>query len=130
MGGYMRDRGCLSGGESGFPRRSRQLPGRSHGVAAGRPSLGHGGLAANPGQCHFERMAGAFVFRARLREKGEHVSGALDCPNGQQAMVGLAQGAAAPDGHQPGIADLGEDHNLLTRNEGFWARRAQNPSLH
>ena len=107
---HVRHTGRLAGRIRRLSGRTDQLARGRHGVAARRAGLHHGDIAAGPRPNHFDGPARSVVARLRLLEVGEHVLRAVGGPDREQVMIVVAQGAAATDGDESRIADLGEDH--------------------
>jgi len=100
----------LAGGVRGMSRRPAQRSGSPVCMAAGRPRFGHRDFAVRPGPSELDRSTRAVVSGAGLLEVAQHMFGACRGPQGEQLMIRVGQSATAPDRHQPGVADLREDH--------------------
>ena len=100
----------LAGRKGGMASGSAQLPGRSHGVATGRPRLRHPDFAAGPRPDLLDRLAGPPIRRLHRLEEGQHVLGARRRPQREEPMVGVREGPPAADGDEAPVAVLGQDH--------------------
>src|SRR4051812_38383097 len=79
-------------------------------MTGGRACLGHRDLTACPRPSEVDRPSGTIVARPRLFEAMEHVPGAIGRPPREKVVALVGQPPAAPQGHEPGITDLREDH--------------------
>jgi hypothetical protein len=109
---HMGDRSCLSGSMSSFPRRTRQVSGRSVGMTGSIAGWSHGNLTLNPGVSQFDGPAGTFILRQRILEEVQHMLCTTGRPYCKKAMIGITQGAATTHGHKSGVSDFSEDHSL------------------
>ena len=106
----MGDAGGLAGRVGSPPRGTAQLPGGTHGVAAGRAGPHHRQVAAGPGPAGLDRLAGSQVVGAHRLEGVEHVLGAGCRPQREEVVVGIREGATAPDRDEAGVGPLRKDH--------------------
>ena len=104
------DRG-LAGSVRGVPRSARQLSSRGHGMTTRRAGLRHGDLTSCPCAREVDGTSRTVVVRPRLLEVVEDVLGAVGGPQREQVVVVVLEGAAATQGDEPRVADLGEDHS-------------------
>ncbi len=102
MGGHMGHHARLSSRESRFPCRALQLAGSAHRVTASDSRLSHREITSSPGACRLDRPARTVIIGLRLLEPRQDVLRAVRRPHGQQAMIGVLQGSAAPQCDQPG----------------------------
>jgi hypothetical protein len=79
-------------------------------MTARRASLRHRDLAARPGPPPFDGATGAVIARARPFEVGQPVLRTNSRPEGEKLVIGIGEGSPAADRHEPGVADVREDH--------------------
>jgi len=113
VGGDVRDAARLPGGVRGVAGGAPDVPGGAHGVAAGRAGPRHRHLAAGPGAGMFDGGPWARVAGAGGLEQGQDVLGAQRRPQGEETVVVVGEGAAAPDRDEPRVAFLREDHRRV-----------------
>ena len=100
----------LTGGVSCFSGCAPQVSRSAHGVSGGGTGLRHRDFPARPGTRLLNRPAGTVVSGLHVLKEMEDVLRAIRRPNGQQAMMGILEGTAAPHGYQPGVSVLAENH--------------------
>ena len=106
--GDVRDAGGLAGRVGSPPSGSTQLPGRAHGVAARRARPHHRQVAARPGPPCLDRLTWARVVGTHGLEGVEHVLRAGCRPQREEVVVGIREGATAPDRDEAGVGTLRE----------------------
>src|SRR5687768_2757057 len=109
--GDVRDRRRLAGSVRRMPCCPTQVPGRAHGMAGRRTSLGHGDLAARPGPSLLNGVTRTRIRRHRRLEKIEDVLRARCRPQGEELMIRIGEGPTATDRHETRVADFREDHS-------------------
>lgn len=82
-------------------------------MARGGPGVRHPDLAARPSANLLDRIARPRVVRLNGLEQVQHMLRAHGRPQSQQPVIGVREGAAASDGDEAPVADLGEDHVLF-----------------
>jgi hypothetical protein len=104
------DGSSLAGGIRGMPCCATQVPGRAHGMAARRPSLGHRDLAAHPGAGMLDRLARPRVLGPSRLEEVKDMLRARCRPKSEEMVIRISEGPAAAYRHEARVPDLREDH--------------------
>src|SRR6185369_12598693 len=102
----------LAGGVGSMPCCPTQVPGRRVCMAGRRARLCPADVTPGPGTPELDRPTWTLVLRPRLFEVVEHVLGTVGCPDRETAMIVVLERPAATHGDEPGIPDLGEDHQV------------------
>ncbi len=121
----VRDERGLSRRERRVPRGPAVLSRRRIGMPARRSRVGHANFPARPGSGELDRTARAIVARADTIEVVQHVLGAVGGPHGERVMVRVLERAATPNGDEPRVAILAEDHLGLQASAMRQARSGQ-----
>ena len=118
----------LTGRVSGVTRRPSEITSRAHPMAACRPRLGHGDLAAGPRPDSSDGLPRTQVVGAHRFEERQDVFGASRRPERKESVVVVRERAAAPDRDQPRIAFLRQDHRT-DRTEACRGRERREPPI-
>ena len=86
-------------------------------MAGGGAGLCPRDLAPRPGPPKVDGPPRTVVIRPRLLEVVQHVLRAVGRPQREKVVVFVLEGAAAADGDEPRITDLGEDHLLAAASQ-------------
>ena len=108
--GDVRDDPGLAGSVRGMPRCPTQVPGRGHGLAGRRASLGHLDLATHPGASMLDRLTRSWVLRLSRLEQVKDVLRARCRPKREELVIRIGEGPTAADRHEARVSDLREDH--------------------
>ena len=79
-------------------------------MTAGCAGGHHGDLTPDPAAGVIDGVARAWIVGSGRFDEGEHMLGAGSGPEGEEAMVGVGEGAAAADRDEARVAVRGEDH--------------------
>ena len=112
VGRHVSHRRGLTCSVRGIPRRPLEVPRRAVCMAGRRPSLGHGDFTTRPGARMVDRPTWTVVLRPSLLEVVQHVLRAVSRPDGEQAVVGVLEAAAATHGDESRVPYLRKDHQL------------------
>lgn len=108
--GNMRDCRCLTSGIGGKAWSAVQIASGGVGVAGGLARLFHGDFPTCPSPSQLDRVAGPWIERSNGFEEWQGMLRARRCPQSQELMVGIGEGAASSNGDESRITDLGKNH--------------------
>jgi hypothetical protein len=106
----MAHRRGLAGGVRGVPCCPTQVSRGGVRMAARSAGVPPGDLASRPRTPKVDRTSRTIVPGLGLLEVVEHVLRAVSRPDRQEVMIVVLEAAAATQGDEPRIPDLGEDH--------------------
>jgi len=89
---------------------TRVTPPCGHGMACCRTCLRHRDLTPRPGTPQADRQSRTVVPRPSFLEVVQDMLRAVGRPHREEAVIVVPEAAAATQGDEPGIPDLGEDH--------------------
>jgi len=120
MRGYMCHHRSLTSSECSFSGRAAQAAGRTHCMTASSAGLHHTHFTPHP-TAHLLKLTAHLLKRPtrtivsglHLLEQRQDVLRASGCPQSQQVMIGILQGAAAPHGNQSRVRDFAENHEPI-----------------
>src|SRR4051794_2549913 len=101
----------LTSSVRGIPCCPMQVSGRAHCMAARCASLHHFDLAAHPSTGVLDRLTRSRVLRLSRLEKVKNVLCARCRPKCEEVVIGVGEGPAAADRHEPRVSNLRKDHD-------------------
>lgn len=110
------DAGGLASRIGGEPGRAAEVSRRPHRVASDSPRLHHRQITRGPGAGRGDRLPRSGVVHPGELEEAEHVLGTVGGPQRQKLVVGVGERPSPPDGDEPWVPGLRQDHDGHTRD--------------